>query len=331
MYWIDLEHDNVPWHGLLVTLDDYDRKPCCYIQSGHPSRLRLVINDTPVLWATPEEGYYGVWLLHNHNASELISQVVGFIHSSDIEHRKQLAREEWHKSWCKFFTARLLASEYSFLHQGLWQVTVLTGFQQSSTGEWGFNTPAIPYAYKTHVSRYLFFRPQTLFAQNPVNHDWCGSKNENLIVLKPENTDDSRLKWWRKKIHENALPPILVWYIQGLCAYVVIDGHSRLLAAIKENYQPDFIVFESVKQHSFQPDVAKQEALVNGLARQIALNPQIKTEIFNEVLCEAFNDRPALYGETQAIAAYNLNQTWCAEVTAKPQELGKEEYLGDFL
>ncbi|MDH8458054.1 ParB/Srx family N-terminal domain-containing protein, partial [Klebsiella pneumoniae] len=74
---------------------------------------------------------------------------------------------------------------------------------------------------------------------------WGGSL---LLGRYPIQPDAGRLKWWRKKCREGALPPVLVWYIAGLGSFVILDGHYRLQAAIAEEIPLSFLVLSELQE-----------------------------------------------------------------------------------
>ncbi|MGD2181542.1 ParB/Srx family N-terminal domain-containing protein [Lusitaniella coriacea] len=142
------------------------------------------------------------------------------------------------------------------------------------------------------------------------------------------NADEGRLKWWRKKAMEGSLPPILVWYLSCLDAYVIVDGHSRLLAAYLESEVPEFIAVYAANEIQMPPrDEARQEKIMASLAHQKKLKAHkpISTEQINAVLIQAFDNRPYLRTRTRAWARIKSDEEWKQEVESFLQIIGKTE------
>ena len=58
--------------------------------------------------------------------------------------------------------------------------------------------------------------------------DWgCSGSGEIIPLREPSPADAARVKAWRKHARENTLPPVLLWWVTGLEAYVILDGHDR--------------------------------------------------------------------------------------------------------
>ncbi|MEV6305501.1 hypothetical protein AB0M02_39225 [Actinoplanes sp. NPDC051861] len=54
--------------------------------------------------------------------------------------------------------------------------------------------------------------------------------------------DADRVRAFRRQHREGVLPPVLLWWVSGLNALLVLDGHDRLTAALAENAVPDVVV-----------------------------------------------------------------------------------------
>lgn len=328
IYWQSFD-DNLLDDTLLITVSG-NNNPFCHIQSssGYLQRLRLMFDIQPLIWATPTYSYYGIWVLTNSVTSSKKTQLFDFIKSSEIENIYSFKSKNSLKLWRDFFLKRLSQSPTSFIYNGLWQINTLP-VKSKSLGKWFFGDSYKKYSKS--VNSYITFDPQQIFKENPSYIAWEGDSN-NLIPLKAVNPEDSRLKWWHKKILEDRLPPILVWYISGLCAYVIIDGHYRLYAAIKNNYQPNFIVIKSLTPFYFPQDDKKLSLLIlNNINKHLLNNPNPNITNINDSLISAFDNRPQMRSITRATVANNLNSIWQTQVEQELTKLNKENYIEFFL
>ncbi|HEY0255609.1 MAG TPA: hypothetical protein VGC41_28965, partial [Kofleriaceae bacterium] len=83
------------------------------------------------------------------------------------------------------------------------------------------------------------------------------------VLLRPLSApDDGRVHMYRKLVRRDALPPVVTWWCKGLFAYVVLDGHDRLQAALLEGKQPPLLVLEDlVKLPATEIDQRKAQTL----------------------------------------------------------------------
>jgi hypothetical protein len=65
----------------------------------------------------------------------------------------------------------------------------------------------------------------------------------DVVPLRPLSAPDSpRVKAYRKQARDGVLPPVLLWWISGLCCHVLLDGHDRFAAAMAEGRDPAMLV-----------------------------------------------------------------------------------------
>ncbi|MET9378657.1 hypothetical protein ABZX98_31735 [Streptomyces sp. NPDC002992] len=68
---------------------------------------------------------------------------------------------------------------------------------------------------------------------------WIHNGSWEVLPLRPlPDTDDGRVKAYRKQAREGILPPVLLWWVSGLDCHLLLDGHARLAAAIAEDVEP---------------------------------------------------------------------------------------------
>ena len=76
---------------------------------------------------------------------------------------------------------------------------------------------------------------------------------DTVLALRPPSApDSSRVKAWRKRARERVLPPVLLWWIEGLAAYVILDGHDRLQAASLEGTRCDTVSLALFREEKAQ-------------------------------------------------------------------------------
>lgn len=81
-------------------------------------------------------------------------------------------------------------------------------------------------------------------------------------------------KAWRKHINPASLPPVLAWWVTGLCSWVVLDGHDRLVAALAhDRFPPVLALYElrpvdEARARSSFTDLNEQDRLDTVMERQ---------------------------------------------------------------
>jgi len=84
--------------------------------------------------------------------------------------------------------------------------------------------------------------------------DWWES-DAAVIPLHPlPSADEGRVKAMRKLAVDGTLPPILLWWVGGLAAYCVMDGHARLIAARAVPKSASFLILSRVERPEDQPE-----------------------------------------------------------------------------
>lgn len=280
--------------------------------------------DTPLLWATARHHYEGVHLLKTFAEAEHPIPP-GFPHSRVIEEHRALPEALRLPSWSRLFAQALADSPDSFLHSGQW---LFAGVRPDRT-TWQFASEPLPRG----GWRWPIRSVREALRDDAVDSvDWW-RENDCLISLRrTAPMDDSRLKWWRKKAREGALPPILVWHVGCLDAYVIADGHLRLQAALLEECPPDFIAVSSTGAENWPLDESKQQAIVESLARTESRprHRQMNVEQMNALLIATFDDRPYLRPRTRAWARIASDEQWLNQVEAQLRAIDRLDVLQAF-
>jgi hypothetical protein len=207
------------WGGLALDVDAPAR-PGLRMEVATGRRMVLRQGERPLLFALVAAHYYGVDFLR---AGEITSPVA----PCRADRARVLAGfgpEEAAARWARVFAADLTAAGQGPLHSGRW---ILTRCEASG------NFARLP--------------PAERWLALPDDHgriNWFTSPSAHDIVpLRAMSAPDSgRVKAYRKQARDGTLPPILLWWISGLCCHVLLDGHDRIAAALAEGQEPPVLV-----------------------------------------------------------------------------------------
>lgn len=325
VYWKDVKDNKGQWCGVAVQVSEAT-KPAWHLQAGGNQRIKLVAADKTLFWATPLKDYGGVWLVKTFLDLNVTELPVSPIRSADIEARNNLQGDEWLKSWSRFFIEQLEKNPGSFVYDGLWLLGPC--FSESDKKDWQFMS-------SVH-SRYMGTKivcevKDALKTESPSLISWWNTGCQ-LINIKNPQAESGRVKWWRKKVREGRLPPILVWYLSCLDAYIIIDGHDRLMASIIENQPPELIVISSAQEIHFPPDLVKQEHVLAALGNpNSARKKSISIEHMNEVLLQAFDESPITQTRSSSWASITSDQSWVDEVGEFLRKINQQDKLADII
>jgi len=338
VYWRDIEDRQGNWAGLQVTVKRSDpTRPPLHLRAMTNGRIKLMHNDTPLLWATSERGYYGAWVVRNNQVLPHSQfSPVAPIRSADVDRYASLTQPARTKAWSRYFVSALCDGTSNFMSTGNWLAQGLLPdpsktqlMRRDGLASWLFTHGTADYRLPDWC---LSGQEIIDYQQSPIVRwlDWC-SWQYKLIGLRPVDPMADRLKWWCKKSREGTLPPILLWYVAGLSAYVIIDGHYRLQAAIETNIPPSFIVLSVIRMQEFSPPPESLQPVVESLLRQRARNPGFGVDALNEKLINLFDNRAFIGPRTHSWAGLRSEQGWEAQVTAYLQGIGETEYLHQIL
>lgn len=316
----DHERDYEQWRGLLLNVSNAP-KPALRLRTAAGKRMRLDAGDLPLLWAEIDEGYSGVSIYRNLPQHQ---EWLPAISSAEVQHIASAASGSQERLWLKHFAKALRNVDITCLSDGLWSLEYCDGSQ----------------VYHPHWRGKYRLRDWHLgsgeediqLLHAPVVYlDWCMSGNGQVLnVFAAQHRDSGRVKWWRKLARAGQLPPILVWYIHGLNAYLILDGHDRLQASLLEGVRPGFAVLTSFYEVAVQGDPRREQSIlhqVNLVAERLAQGIHINPDSFagmQKLLAHAFDHRPMRRFITRSTA--NLQpQVWQDEVSAFMLQKGMPE------
>lgn len=294
------------WSGLLLSVDN-PNKPLLRLHTAHPGLMKLSASDQALLWGQIDPYFCGVAVLRALPKSAEIA-LLPRIRSANIEQAAQLTGEPWMRYWARFFVHALQDSPATALYSGLWALEFcrLGGYYHGDPRWLG----KAKWAKETDEDK-SFLSAHKLYI------DWGVSGNGSVISLFPRHElpeQSGRIKWWLKVSMSGPLPPILIWYIGALSAYVVLDGHDRLQTALITGIAPTFFVLTSYMERAVELDKTLQNAIIHQLEimqQKIDEGTYINPSAFAGVqraLVQSFDNRPRKIDMTQGYADMSHEQ-----------------------
>ncbi|UII25421.1 hypothetical protein LVD15_19245 [Fulvivirga maritima] len=299
MIWKDITNNSEVWMGLRIEINE-DIKSNFLLESGNNCRFKLYNNSQPVLWGTFGSDYWGVWALINPLDWELSDMPVAPINAATVEESKN---EEYYWFWSRFFAKQLGDKNDPYLSKGIWTITIGSSYENRAA----------------NTSEIIYDLDDAYVTENPRWIDWDIGKNGNIIALKNEpNIESGRVKWYRKLVRENACPPVLVWYLTCLSAYIIIDGHARLKAFQTEAIPAKFLILNSIREQEIKRDPKVQQNILLGIEQRQKhpTKPKMSVDEINKLLISAFDTSPYCYSITTAKGRRNFEEKWIEEVKA---------------
>jgi hypothetical protein len=309
MHLRDLEKRLEPgvWGGLWLSVTE-QRAPRFAVSVCPPRCLRVSISDAPVLWARVDDDYYGYEVLRaQREGANGILPPIPFGVADGIAAQ---GAEAAVRSWARYFAQALAESSISPLSDGEWSL--------SPRVDW-CDAPALS---PDDISEVLSRPPREYV-------DWSLDAVRPLPLRAMSPDDAGRVKAWRKLARRGELPPVLLYWISGLAASVVLDGHDRLLAAHLEGTPAP--VFTLSSAYETTRDADDQQAVWNavGLAFEHSERKEIAhqdgrkfhPEKANRILMDAFTPF-RVWKPTLAAILEGGHTRWQSEVHAEAQRQG---------
>lgn len=270
-------------------------------------------NDNPnhghtLYWGRVSADYYDIFFLRHNQPLAREFMPVRPITSSDIETFKQANPANPNQYWADFYAQALIASPTTILHQGQWRITtgVTEKIDRYAPIDWWQDCD---YQFEYHNE------PTACFM-------WEDHHNNPFPLKPPPKADDGRVKWWRKKIRENACPPILLWWQRNLLNHIVIDGHSRWLAYQLENKKPEVLVISAFKttNYPYIDDPKKRLQVLRSLKQYVSNQKNeklINIKHINDILIKTYHiNTPEHDAVTVGKPIKDLDERWEREVKA---------------
>ncbi|OFT04417.1 hypothetical protein HMPREF3107_00410 [Neisseria sp. HMSC31F04] len=306
---------------------DRQTQGCLKLHTPDGISLSLTCRDEPVFWSFHSHDLYDVYLVRSYAESWQAYQPVGHIGSRVNEHIARQPAAEQGLLWNKFFIEQLAAHNAGLLGIGEWHFDYRPA--QTLPQRWGecwHETAVGQPETDENYAQWLFSGSRF----DALDNDFY-TQAERFIALKTHHAEDGRLKYWRKRVRQNQLPPVLVYELTALSdRWPILDGHLRLAAALAEGQLPPLIIIQATTaRHSPQTaaehETAKAAALsqYEKIARQTDHNPQALNAVSQRIV-HAFDTRPYLLHTTRA-AADITPKTWLQQLQTYAAQHGFAE------
>lgn len=254
-------------HGSSLSGNTVPGRPALRIESGglaggrgKGSWNRIALGEDSLAWARPSIDWQSlVWIGEGRRDSLAVIPPI----RSD-------AREQ--TSWPAFF-ARALGRSEGLLGAGAWELGALVQKEGRDEHLPSDRSPHAPFgAYGllrcVHEPQSRLFR-------------WVRYAAPNVFALREASpADSSRVRVWRKHARQSALPPALLWWVSSMAAYLVLDGHDRLLAASLEEKPIGAVALYNHRDEPLDPhwmaSVAEKHARVFSHADRASLATRVE-------------------------------------------------------
>ncbi|MCF6440418.1 hypothetical protein L1077_13355 [Pseudoalteromonas luteoviolacea] len=311
-----LEHiqsDTGTWMGVKFKAPEHLKKPLFSFQSNSQKQIRCQFKDKTLFLGNLVNAGEGCWLIPNHDTINLLPAIT----SQDIQATIKKDNISRLRGWCSYFGKKLTETTHIF-DQTDWYLApyqVRCGSYELLGTNQQLRLPP------------LYINKNTIFNKHSHWIDWESSNGScELFTLRSTMTSKARIKWYTKCAQQGHLPPILVIYVRFFDAYIVLDGHCRLEAALKLNISPDIIsispcqntVYSLTKEQRLsmlhnlknkmikRPDKAQDTAWVNS----VLLSCFAKTEYIHPTMFATCNlDPEQWHHETKSLTSRDPNQT----------------------
>lgn len=286
--------------GYSLEIND-ERKSVLQVVSYPGFKSKTQIKNESIIYSNISSDYWGSWSLMNKQSDDF--KIFPFIKSSDIEQFK-LSGLEYKNYWLSYFRKAIEFSSYKFIPNGSWKMI----YSESVNSDWKYQNNKVG---KTNLKGHQELK-EVYESENPTYSDFEIS-NIPIAIKQTPHEESGRVKFWRKKIKEESLPPIVLVHLSQLSNSIIIDGHSRLLASIIEGVPPKLIILYPTIEQEISPDINRADKRAKALVKQFEKNPNLKLEQMNKLLISFYDDRPWLVRRTKAKFSKDEEQ-WNLEV-----------------
>jgi len=203
----------------LTARDHADVTHAIEVQSAPPALMRITIGGAPRMWARVWQDHHG-WDWAPAPRADMPS-CWPRVRAQDA--RTVARRHDWVAAWVEQWWGPL----------------------ESVVGRTRSRIDVVPLGPET-PHRYLEepSRRRTVLPLVPGEVWW------DHVSLVPSREvpadDDARVKAYRKQARDGTLPPIVLRWVSGLMAHLVVDGHARLVASRLEGVEPRMLAIVPV-------------------------------------------------------------------------------------
>lgn len=288
------------WRGVLTEI----RGPCeprLKAELSEVRRFRIVQGDDPLLWCRAWPDWYGVEVAWD----QPLSSVIPPISANAARDVADAEGARWMQRWAHRMLDLLMSSTSGPLHDGRWTVEPMA---------------------VAHAPSVLAMKGLRLISVD-VDEDlqgtgsgslYWGNQRAQVVPLRPLSPiDAARVKAFRKLANEGLLPPVLLWWVNGLAAPVILDGHDRFTAARAENLGPPMLCLS----HVMSVEDARARGGWNDLDEVAKLRHVFETQPTHAAAHEALSRRVG-----QAMAQVEHTSTTRAWTAPVPPEAWPDDW-----
>jgi hypothetical protein len=281
------------WGGLAFEVDAPAR-PGLRVEVTAGRRMLLRQGARPLLFAQVTDHYYGV----NFLRAEGFRSPVAPCRADRARALAELGPDETVARWAQIFAGELAATGEGPLHTGRWILA--------------------PHDAGKRLGHLHPSERRLLLAGDHINWFTTPSGHDIVPLRAPSALNTARVKAYRKQAREGILPPILLWWISGLCCHVLLDGHDRFAAALAEDREPSVLVL--ARQGDEEEKNASRDWALRHYAQAMAqAERQIEAGLshpftgfvaVNRQLGDALNGIERIWGRTQAWPVQGGADAW---------------------
>ncbi|WP_158684124.1 hypothetical protein [Stenotrophomonas sp. MYb57] len=307
MHWRDLVRRRQPgvWAGLHLTVQAPVR-PALLVSVCPPDRIRVGTEERPMLWARVEPDYFGVDLLRS--ASRASPATIPPITAAEVRalHSDDPVRTA--AAWARHFAQALTRSDRSPLAQGEWLLQpTLHGLERAR----------MPL---TLASDALARPAVDILDWSSVTHGECLPP---VLLRAPSLATAGRVKAWARQARAGSLPPVLLMWVSGLQAHVVLDGHDRLQAAVQEGADvPALVLLRHGERCVDEQGLARADIIVERSG-----GADMTVEARNRLLLDLYSPARDVLPSRADLMRGGVDQ-WVAEVDAEARQ-GEDVQIND--
>ncbi len=236
------------------------------LTGGVHRRFLLVCSNAICHAGVVERDYDGVMVVRHHAATP--ASPITPISRHDVIHYQAHCTTHTNTFndkppyWQQWYAKSLLNNQHHFLSQGTYLLAPASHLLRSKA----------TFIDKTHC--YV---------------DWWHRCDDIIIPLKSLPPPDSgRVKWHKKLIAQGICPPLLLWFLPHISAYLLVDGHARLVAHRLLGSTPDMLEISQYQSYSYQADTHRQAHILANLEKALNNGAQFHTNHLNDILLKAY-------------------------------------------
>lgn len=288
----------LPTTVVVVLEAEANTGPTIVTEVAAPTHLRILQDDVPRLWAAGSPQAWGLCAFIQR-PFEVLHPIVAA--ECRRIHEAHPDAADWWTAWAFQFAEAI--SSTGPIGPGSWW---LQRAEIGSPDSWvpNFERAGLSFVYVEHDA-------EQNSGSGLVEIQWgISGTNAYLPMRSLDETDEGRLKAFRKLAREGLLPPVLLWWHSGLQCSVVLDGHVRFEAFRSAGVPIRALLLSSIRTHG---DADAVEQFRNARAAQF--DRHIKDPVVkNRVLTDLYHEPMAIRFVSAAKPMPGGAAAWTLEV-----------------